>query len=182
MNQWKPLLTYHLEKYPKMENQDVLKLLYQACFGPSHMGESPTRQSLLHHLEIELEQATYHRNTLMVEPIGNHYHRLSIESVCRGLITHDELIDAFMKSSRRSLSWDMARHAFLSGLEDYKKILINDESARIALISYETTYLKSGIRALHHSDVYRSHYCPHYRVIHKNDVPIGVRHLMQDCF
>ena len=30
-------LKYHLNKYPKMQNQDKIKLIYQASLGPAHL-------------------------------------------------------------------------------------------------------------------------------------------------
>jgi hypothetical protein len=180
MERWEPVLRDHLKKYPKMEIRDVMKLLYQACFGPFHMAGSPSRLSLFRYLETELEDAKYHWNTLMIEPIGNDYHRLSIEAVTHALISKDELIDAFIRSSERPIDRIKAEKRFMSGLRAYERILENDEPARKALIACETEYLKKGIRALHHSDTYRTHYDPHYRVLHKDDIPIGVRHLIID--
>ena len=31
------LLPYHIKKYPKMQNQDKIKLIYQASLGPAHL-------------------------------------------------------------------------------------------------------------------------------------------------
>ena len=35
------VLKEHLDRYPKMQPQDVVKLLYQGEFGPGHMIKDP---------------------------------------------------------------------------------------------------------------------------------------------
>lgn len=176
MEKWQHILSYHLRKYPKMDIRDVTKLLYQACFGPFHMGASPSRQSLLFYLETELEHAHYDPNTLMIEPIGNDYYRVSIEAVAQTLISKDELVDAFIRSSERPIDRIKAEKRFMSGLRAYEEMLIDDDP----FIAFKSEYLKKGIRALHHSDTYRTHYHPHYRVMHKDDIPPVLSHLVTD--
>ena len=71
MNEYQELfriLKSHLEKYPKIQPQDVVKLIYQSEFGPGHMIKDPV--SCRKWLEEEYAQVQPDENVRLIEKTG----------------------------------------------------------------------------------------------------------------
>ena len=65
----------HLEQYPMMQPQDVMKLLYQRNYGPEHMVDGSRS---LHALQVEAQDVVMDENAPLFTPIGNAYVRLNL--------------------------------------------------------------------------------------------------------
>lgn len=66
----------HLELYPQMQPQDVMKLLYQRNYGPEHSMIDAVRS--LHALQEEAQDVVMDENAPLSTPIGNAYVRLNL--------------------------------------------------------------------------------------------------------
>ena len=83
----KEILRKHLKKYPEMQIQDAVKLLFQSEFGPGHLLSNTEYAKKLLKEEIELTKD----NEPVVEEISENYVRYYL-----GCLTQDEL-EAYLK-------------------------------------------------------------------------------------
>ena len=157
----------HYKMYPKMQIQDYLKLLYQSCFGPFHLHGNPSHEKVQAYIDTELENMTTTTGRY-IEEIGNGYARVYLDAVESGNILKEELLSQFVSSMNEPVDIKEATNLFHTGLTLFTTL------CDIGILPYKTEYehvltkyLKEGIRPVHHSDEYRTHYQPHYRVIKK---------------
>lgn len=136
-------LKYHLKKYPKMTNQDIIKLIYQETLGPNHIISDQNR--VLNYLQKELEENHSLFNNLY-EYLGTNYVRMDIHKYYQYFNSLDLFVDLFFKSL--SLNQD------LSLLKETLNNFLSKEDLK------DYNYLPVS-----HSDIYRSSYLPHYRII-----------------
>ncbi len=137
------ILKEHLTKYPKMQDRDAVKLLFQATFGANHLIEN--EENSLLSIENEWQGKT---QTDRFENIGENYVRANI--------------NAFEKEELPLLNkLFVAGASSVSGEIDFTPV---EELFGNAFLS---VYLKEGIRPVSHSDAYRHSYSPAYRVIPK---------------
>ncbi|MBQ2891449.1 MAG: hypothetical protein IJE45_00995 [Bacilli bacterium] len=136
-------LKYHLKKYPKMTNQDIIKLIYQETLGPNHIISDQNR--VLNYLQKELEE-NHNLNNNLYEYIGTNYVRMDIHKYYQYFNSLDLFVDLFFKSL--SLNQD------LSLLKETLNNFLSKEDLK------DYNYLPVS-----HSDIYRSSYLPHYRII-----------------
>lgn len=142
----------HWERYPAMEPQDFCKLAFQSEFGPAHMVQSPDK--VLAALMEEREAAGM--APIAPEPIGNGLCRFHITQALSSLWELPLIGRMFAWTMTRTegtaegLSEKLDQLAFLPvpGMEDYLE-----------------RYRREGCPSLHHSEVYRNAYDPHYRVL-----------------
>jgi len=171
------ILKRHAFRYPAMTIQDHVKLLYQAAFGPRHFASEPTMDEVLAYLVRELADTPADPTRAIVEEIGGGYARVSLECVHAGMVSVDDLATAFHRSMRRPLDLEAAKRVFTERLATLADLIRTgvlglpvEESLRQL-----SEYLAQGIRPTHHSAIYNQHHHPHYRVIHEDDLPEGVR-------
>jgi uridine kinase len=161
----KVLLKKQLERYPKAESVDLLKLLYQNEFGPGHLITDPVKN-----LQFLKEEAgslpEKDSGEDPVEPIGNGLCRLHLRALrAKGLDVHT--FARFFALSAVRLRGNRAR--FLQKahiLEDLcrdKKLKIKESQVKEALIKWE----QDGGGLFRHSETFRSVYAPAYRVVEK---------------
>jgi hypothetical protein len=164
----KAILLMHQSKYPLMQIEDYLKLIHQSVYGPAHISHQPNRDQLLAYLHHEMNLSVDDPSTSWIEPIGNHYFRVSIQPVKKRWMTDSVLIDAFFQSMIDPLFEDvndMMKHHLeeLKMLIEKGIILLDQVKSMETIINYQN----QGYQAIHHSDIYRKTYHPHYRVIHQ---------------
>ena len=170
MDAYKSLILKHYEKYPKMQIQDFVKLFYENSFGPLHMSFGKDLEGVKIHLQHEIDLLKPNMIHTPIEDIGNDYVRVSLFMVKDGALTVDELAGKFYQSMESSPTMeDKDIERFLKQLEVLRDLILEN---KIDLPLKQTDvflegYLYEGIRPLHHSDVYKSLYHPHYRVVHK---------------
>ena len=136
-------LKYHLKKYPKMTNQDIIKLIYQETLGPNHIISDQNR--VLNYLQKELEENNNLSNNLY-EYLGTNYVRMDIHKYYQYFNNIDTLFNLFFNS--------LSPNQDLNLLKD----TLNNFLTRDDLKDYN--YLPVS-----HSDIYKSSYLPHYRII-----------------
>lgn len=136
-------LKYHLKKYPKMTNQDIIKLIYQETLGPNHIISDQNR--VLNYLQKELEENHSLFNNLY-EYIGTNYVRMDIHKYYQYFNSLDLFVDLFFKS--------LSLNQNLSLLKETLNNFLSKEDLK------DYNYLPVS-----HSDIYKSSYLPHYRII-----------------
>lgn len=170
MNVLKEVVLNHYKKYPLMQIKDFIKLFYQNSFGPLHMSANAGVDDLAKYIEDELEYLIEPSLSNQVESIGNDYYRLDLHMVKDAVVTVKDLADMFYQSILSSPSMeDDDIDLFTKQLEMLRYLVLENQIALNIddVDEYIDTYLYEGIRPLHHSQVYKDNYHPHYRVIQK---------------
>ena len=158
------------ERYPAATLQDIYKSCFQDHFGVAHL--LADRANVKGYIEHELATAEAF-DEAYYEPCGwqGRFVRVNLAVVRDGLMTIDELTDAFMASAEFSSNevteaWIGEWHAILEvlraeGLHEQLPDFAAD-SARLEQMLSEGRYV------MHHSASFRDAYHPHYRIIHRS--------------
>lgn len=163
-NEIKELLMKHHQKYPLMSLDDDYKLMHQVIFGPKHFMLNPHKEKVLNYLEHELNEMDLDDHHQVFEPIGNGFYRVYLNCLSLNVITKDELIDAFYRSMHLDLG---EQDKLIKDMDD--ALAIVKEMTQDKNFTGKMAELKTkGYPAVHHSETYRNHYQPHYRVIHES--------------
>jgi len=153
------LLRYHFNRYPKMEPQDAVKLLYQSVFGGGHL--ITDRESVLVRLRQERCQTPHGEKDALFEPIGNDLFRLSLAAL--GNKPSDEtVLFAFADSASKVQG---TKEDFFAAVKTLGTLAKEAPFPKEALDAYLTEYEKAGCAMVSHSEAYRAIYRPHYRVV-----------------
>ena len=153
----------HLECYPKMEIQDVMKLLYQSEFGGGHLISN--EEMSLKRIQEEYECINENEMVCMsvIEPIGDRMCRIYLSAITNGM-KPEVLNQIFVKSANH-------RTGTIEGLE--AKLNQFMEACEQGILTFEPSSVKcvweawkeEGYPAKSHSATYREAYHPAYRVI-----------------
>lgn len=160
MEELEQILLQHIRRYPEMQPQDIVKLIYQNEFGGGHL--ITDEQKCLDHLRREYAGVAKKAHLPAAEAIGNGIYRIHL-----GAISPDKLEQLgrdFIASAREHSG---TQADFFRKLELLKSL---SGSACFpfsvdALLTYLQQYLASGCPRVSHSDGYRRAYAPAYRVI-----------------
>lgn len=155
------VLARHAERYPAMQPQDAVKLIYQNEFGGGHLAEAGWS---LAYLEKEYAATERRGDVPLWEDIGNGVVRVNLAALDTDALPLTRLNDLFVRSSERHRGSMEAFQTKLALLE----ARLDDTGlgfSRGELADFLTTYRAAGCPMLSHSDVYRERYCPAYRVV-----------------
>ena len=156
------ILLRHAEKYPKIEPQDAVKLLYQSAFGPGHLIADKALARA--RLEAELSATPSDAELPLLEPIGGGYARLHLAAAKAQGLPEEEIADRFFAAAEAETPGKAAFEAALSVLER----LAREEKcpfSAAALADYLADYRAAGCPMVSHSETYRTLYRPAYRVV-----------------
>lgn len=161
-------LTKQLETYPASTVQDVYKTFYQDRFGSEHMirDTAAVRRYLSYELEVAASDSIPNP---YYEPTGaeGRFVRVFLRGVNEGLITEEELLDAFLKSAKPTAqpeqTWAEQWAQILSSLDKTELEQLDPDSVLPELQTAAETE-----RAVHHSNSYRQAYHPHYRIVERS--------------
>ena len=160
------ILSLHAQRYPDMGIQDYVKLLYQSEFGPGHLAGSP--EEVLARLEEEFTQAQAegYAPAYLVEAIG--------DGLCRFHLDPNRLTRADLPLLGRCFSLSCAPRGTLAGLwHKLGQLSGLTWAGKLPLDlgqleDFLSDYDSRACPPLHHSQVYRDAYRPHYRVIDRD--------------
>jgi len=143
----------HLEKYPLMQIQDILKLLMQGMMGPTHLIQDVNK--LKANLLNEYNQCKDNNiNYDLIEEISDEYIRVYIKPYYEKYNNFDKLVDLFIKSCNLSYSLDEYKNEVIK--------LINEDNKE-----FISQYLNGNSYVISHSLIYKENYQPHYLLISK---------------
>lgn len=169
------VLLKHYEKYPLMTFIDYYKLIYQAVFGPKHFSSKPSKEELANYLEYELGNISFNEETELIEYIGYGFYRVDLKGVISKRISKEMLIDGFYMSMLMELGGQENRFKLMDHSLQKLNLFLIDQSLHDQLSEFNiliTKLKEKNYPAVHHSDIYVSHYHPHYRVVHQNFLDI----------
>lgn len=156
------ILLEHYKKYPQMELNDFIKLIYQNSFGPRHM-HNPSFDTVLKYLNEEMKVVTSEKE--IIEDIGNGYVRVYLSKKTN----IENLSQEFLNSMNEDTYTEINIRVFYRKLNVLIK-LIKKGSIKLPKkesINLVNEYLSNGINPVRHTKIYNELYKPHYRVIKK---------------
>lgn len=156
----KDILLIHFKKYPKMQIQDMVKLIYQNEFAGGHMikDENASLEYLKEELNSSLSSAAN-----IFEDIGNGLLRLNLAPV-KNTSIEPETINRMFVNSANSVKGSI--QSFEEKLEILKDCCRNLFPYSIKeLEEYLKEYKDRGYPPVSHSNVYRKEYMPSYRIV-----------------
>ena len=163
MHPFEELLLMNVEKYPKMQPCDALKLAYQAEFGNSHYVGSA--ESSLEEITRELADTEENENTLFFEPLGKKYGRLNFASpMTRKLdpvIINRMFCDHTVASESAMFEFESKMDRILT-LAHHEQLPFTFEECSEFFDYYRKRHMGEPVR---HSNIYRASYLPAYRVV-----------------
>ena len=163
-------MTEMAQRYPAATLQDIYKSCFQDHFGVAHL--LADRASVKGYIEHELAAAEAF-DACYYEPCGwqGRFVRVNLAVVRDGLLTADELTDAFMASAAYSSNevteawlaeWNEILQAICTTELDDQLVNFRADSMRLVEL------LDAGNYVMHHSASYSDAYHPHYRIIHRS--------------
>ena len=156
------ILLQHFDRYPKMEPQDAVKLIYQHAFGPGHLIRDEKKAFAF--LQQELAGAGEPLPwEALYESIGNGLCRLNLRPCKAKGIPAEAILRLFLETANGT---EGDKKKFISGIHALQKLAEEDETPfePVLLDIFLAKYPKS-CPAVHHSDAYRLAYQPCYRVV-----------------
>ena len=162
------ILKDHLRRYPKMQPQDVVKLLYQNEFGPGHLVSDPL--VCLNRLKDEYAYVEPDNDLPLVEDIGNGMARINLAPLDAIDFSLQELAVLFMRSANHvagEMDLFLGKLSFLKAYYEDLPFCFSYEE----LDDYLNDYLEQGCPVVSHSETYRQFYKPAYRVVKKEYIP-----------
>lgn len=162
------LVQTQLDRYPEMDLQDAYKLLHQAAMGNRHLGVADSL--IYNYLAEEMNSIAASETEPLIEYISpdSQVVRLNLRpfKASGGSI---EVLFASMKAT-----WDTIEPApdLLARYGNTLAALASDTPFTTSDIEhYFSAKEKEGFPAVHHSERYRHHYAPAYRVLLRQYLP-----------
>lgn len=157
------MIQKHIAAYPLMEVRDVCKLLYQSVFGGGHMIPNPDYSLKRIKEEYNTVEENLTERTENVEHLGKGMVRIYLNAIKEGMLA-ETLNNMFVLSANH-------RKGTTEELEKYLDIFFNMCEKKEVPFDYEeaqsfiTNWKEQGYPAVSHSETYRMHYQPAYRVV-----------------
>ena len=160
MEELKAILIAHAKRYPLMQPQDAVKLIYQNEFGGGHL--ILDEEACLNYLRREYADLEKDPTAPMYEDIGNGIVRVNLaavkpedlEKLGRDFICsaaeHTGTTDSFLK--KLDILCQLAEEGIFSFGVQELKICFSE-------------YIQSGCPMVSHSEQYRQAYRPAYRIV-----------------
>ena len=160
------ILLQHFERYPQMEPQDAVKLIYQQEFGPEHAVKDAKKALIL--LKQEMDALTPKPGEPLYESIGNGLCRLNLRPCAERGIPAEDIARLFLETAQAA-SGD--KKSFRQGLKALQKLAEAGETPfdAVELDLFLARYPDS-CPAVHHSVSYHLAYAPAYRVVAQKKV------------
>lgn len=165
MAHFRTILLEQWQRYPKMQAQDLVKLIYQSEFGVGHF--LPSAEKAWQRLKDEYVSCQRAKspkiNVPLVEEIGGGYSRVNLRSLPGSGLSLSTINQWFIRTAERDGG----------GQDFFKKLDLLTELCQSGEIdlpleepeAFLAAYAAQGYPALHHSETYRSVYQPAYRVV-----------------
>lgn len=166
MNRTRELLAEHLRAYPRLEEQDIFKYLFQSAFGCEHLVANES--AVLKRIKDEYADVSAQMPPLS-EPLDGQYSRVHLSHLSGGL-SPETLATLFCLSAKKEPDG-------VCLLEQKLKVaaqLIDDGVLPFDAAHFAQSVEKwkqNGYCAVRHSDVFRDEYRPAYRVISNRYTP-----------
>ena len=164
----KTIIKNHIKKYPEIELQDILKLLFQSEFGPKHL--TTNEIEAFKNLSKEVQNTTHKNDEELFEDIGSGALRLNLKALPDG--TDLNYINKVILQSAEDFSGTneklVVKFGLLVVMAQNNEIPFDIERVR----NETNAFAKNGFKPVSHSESYKKAYSPSYRVISKKYKPL----------
>lgn len=162
MDDIKKIITDNYEQYPKLQVQDVFKMLYQNEFGCGHLVSDP--KISLDRLESEWNTAESNEGVELFEYIGNGFSRLNV-SAAKAMDMPIELFHKLFLNSAELQTGTV--EGFLKKAEIVKELCSSGELpfSIKEIDDFIAKWENEGHPLFSHSKPYKKAYNPAYRVV-----------------
>ena len=154
-------LTEQLRKHPSMQPRDVIKMCYQAAHGAEHLLLDSDRA--WNYLKREYDEVIA-SDDVLYEQISDKVCRVNLAAWKLKGLPIEWLFRMFVASCKIE---ENATEQFIEYLQKAEKV-INSGDVGFAIAEWEDylcEYKKIGMPAVHHSEEYRKHERPAYRIV-----------------
>lgn len=185
-NELNQLIDLERQVHPKAHHWDIYKVLYQACFGPTHMKADVTE--IAHGISKEyLAMDSPYLPVFQDIGLGKGYVRISL-SILDDQFSQENPIGPRDPDPIQSLAGLIQQSKIPEGIEPNAWYRIWQDIAPLLQMKLglessqmeELHQLASALEVPHHSEAFREVYNPHYRILHcslvNNYYNIGVSH------
>ena len=169
------IIQEHMARYPEMEIRDIFKLIYQSEFGGGHMIKD--KNASLEWIKKEYEFIQDQRSDqtdeekkwlireAVCEEIGDGIVRVYLDALGKGLSpeTLNELFVLSANEKRGSITRLEAKLDMFLDLCKAGEIPFEEQEVRRKIEAWK----EAGYSAMHHSEAFRQHYFPAYRIVLK---------------
>ena len=158
-------LIMHYQTYPKLQIQDIFKFLYQSVFGCEHFVTSADTATKL--IEEEYNHLCIKEDA--IEKLDGAYSRVPISYLSNGLSAQ-----TFGKLFAASAESEPNGTIHLLEKINVAKQVVHDGLLPFSEKEFDKAvdeWKEKGYSAVHHSDVFKKCYYPHYRVISNKYIP-----------
>lgn len=171
MDEFRTVLLDHWRRYPKMTDEDLVKLAFQSEFGPGHFVACPEQAWE----RIKAEYSACQRLAApkaappVWESLGGEYCRINLRSLPRSGLSLATVCRWFVLSAAGLGHGAPTRERLQAKLELICELCRDNEIGIPAekMAAFVEEYAGAGYPALHHSAAYREAYLPAYRVVRK---------------
>ncbi len=157
------VLLRHAARYPRMQPQDAVKLLYQSEFGAGHLLSNPA-ESLLRLRQESQAMAGQPGTAPLFEEIGGGFCRLNLQPAGAEEAVVPAIHRIFAAGAKQPCGTTQGLEAKLLLLQQLTQRGGMPFSAA-QLADYLETYRRQGLPMVSHSKEYHAAYHPAYRVV-----------------
>ena len=158
------LINYHFKLYPKMQIEDLYKMIYQSVMGPGHLLEDGA--VAFRSLKNEMEKRAGKAKNLFIDiGLDNDLVRVNLNVFQEKIGDAQKLFSAIKETakiikpdkSKLQKVWCQVGQIFAGGEPHFLSYSIWKEF---------TEFLqKNNFPHIPHSEIYKKNYCPSYRVV-----------------
>ncbi len=170
------LIISHFNRYPKMEIQDVYKLLYQGALGPEHIIDS--QESFEARLKKELEEMEPLAGDIPlwenIRPDGELVRINLAPFRAKGGTEQNLATLCFWTAS----SFNGVRNDLIDAWNTFGRICGDNRIRKFSSENYSTysSFLeKNNYPAVSHSEIYRNSYHPAYRLVRREFLALATQ-------
>ena len=161
---WNELIKTHLVLYPRMQPEDVYKLIYQGSMGPGHLGNDTTQ--IAYYLKDELNSIESSVDESLIEQIApdSSYIRINLKRF------KSENRDPMLLVRIIAQSANIPKQTKSRLVRVWSNVCREVESGTIplnktAFRQFDQFIKKNDYPVIHHSPEYMQEYQPAYRVV-----------------
>jgi hypothetical protein len=165
LNEWLRLLDQHIARWPLAHVEDLYKWVFQAIRGPEHLIQD--RSAFLARLEAEFQATEADRSHVLWEPLRPDHQlgRLHLAAFKATSMPIDALGEACLSSAQQA--WG-SREELETVWQQLEAKGIGGRWPSIEAANVERfgeLIANQGFGAIHHSERFRQHYRPAYRLV-----------------
>jgi len=158
------LIKSEFELHPKAQLKDYYKLFFQGTFGPGHIISN--KSSAREFLENEIKDSSiFEESDYQNISHFNEFYRVNLNVINKGIISFDNYLDAFLKSVE--FKNEISQNEWLEhwGKIEKQIFMMKIPIENIEQQAAELWKIIESKQLVRHSDIYRTAYSPHYRLI-----------------